>query len=625
LDNTISKYEDLGGELLEVPDYLLELLKQNNEKLKSKNIKKNETDDVDVWNTRKNQDIDDIDDINDIDDDNVTKYQEYAHLIRGNQIADFGDYYNFSRASANIGIPFDIFDKVVCAKMNDNYGNYDKDDNKKMYIKPHNESKDKLGWRTIYKLANIGNEDGKLKLDAKYKAIQRKIKQDLIKRINQDLKDEEARTNPIQNETDYKVVFQKLYPDFEKTHSKIVKGGFYIDEINDDVVILCKKKIKEAYEHISCGYDGKIKKIFIDLWMTGNDAIRKYDDMNIYPKASLCPKNIYNLWIPFEMEKYTEPYKKKIEGRDCILNLIKILCDNDEEVYQFVIKWIAQMIQYPEIKSYVITMISNEGAGKGTLMKLFAKMLGNKKVFETPTPSRDVWGSYNALMQDCFLVNLNELSRLETTGNEGKMKQLATDGTLTINPKGVGQFQIVSYHRFFVTTNKEEPIVTKKDDRRNLIIRSSDELINNKAHFAIINKHMDDNDVIRTCYDYFKDIKDMDKFGSLPIPKTEYQNNLKEGNREIIDIWLEDLIKEHIYEEKVENTSMELFNLFLVWCENKKINYVLNHIKFGVKLNNMRIDGITTVHTNKGNKKVFDIKKLKLHYGYTNGDCQAGI
>ena len=42
---------------------------------------------------------------------------------------------------------------------------------------------------------------------------------------------------------------------------------------------------------------------------------------------------------------------------------------------------------------------------------------------------------------------------------------------------------------------------------------------------------MDDNDVIKTCYDYFKEIKGMDIFPSSQIPKTEYQNNLKEGSR----------------------------------------------------------------------------------------------
>jgi thymidylate kinase len=53
--------------------------------------------------------------------------------------------------------------------------------------------------------------------------------------------------------------------------------------------------------------------------------------------------------------------------------------------------------------------VHKEGAGKGTLMQLFAKMLGKSKILETKTPSRDVWGQFNGIMADAFLVNLNEM------------------------------------------------------------------------------------------------------------------------------------------------------------------------------------------------------------------------
>ena len=29
-----------------------------------------------------------------------------------------------------------------------------------------------------------------------------------------------------------------------------------------------------------------------------------YDDVGIYPKLKFCPKNIFNMWIPFVNEKY---------------------------------------------------------------------------------------------------------------------------------------------------------------------------------------------------------------------------------------------------------------------------------------------------------------------------------
>jgi hypothetical protein len=49
-------------------------------------------------------------------------------------------------------------------------------------------------------------------------------------------------------------------------------------------------------------------------------------------------------------------------------------------------------------------------------------MLGSHKILETTTPSRDVWGDFNGSMCQSFLVNLNELSKHDTTDSEGKIK-----------------------------------------------------------------------------------------------------------------------------------------------------------------------------------------------------------
>ena len=111
------------------------------------------------------------------------------------------------------------------------------------------------------------------------------------------------------------------------------------------------------------------------------------------------------------MELIKEPFILNVEYQDAVgfvLNHIKILCNNENEVYEYFIKWIAQMIQFPEIKSICPTLISKEGAGKGSFIYLMQRMLGKNKVFETTDPSREVWGQFNGLMSDCFLVNLNE-------------------------------------------------------------------------------------------------------------------------------------------------------------------------------------------------------------------------
>jgi hypothetical protein len=353
---------------------------------------------------------------------------------------------------------------------------------------------------------------------------------------------------------------------------------------------------------------------FINKWISHEHNIRRKDDIDIYPNTDECPPNIFNMWQPFAMEQMTGDYAHKTCELEVILNHIKILCNHDSAVYDYFIKWIAQMIQYPHLKTIMPTFISGEGAGKGTLFKLFEKMLGDEKVFETTNPSRDVWGDFNSIMRNCFLVNLNELSKKDTLEAEGKIKGLITDTSLTINQKGIDPYQIKSYHRFIVTTNKGEPLNSSKGDRRNLIIRSSDEKKGDSAYFQVLHSYLDDINVIRTCYDYFKSIPDMDKFKDIPLPHTEYQENLKELSRSPIELWLESWTREQLNNDvqSIELLGSEVFELFKQWCTDNGVKYEVDCLKLGVRLTNMNIAGVYKgTHCKNGKTKKFVISELK--------------
>jgi hypothetical protein len=103
---------------------------------------------------------------------------------------------------------------------------------------------------------------------------------------------------------------------------------------------------------------------------------------------------------------------------------------------------------------------------------------------------------------------------------------------MTINLKGVNQFQIESCHHFIVTTNKENGgLTTKKDDRRKLIIRSGDELIGNKKYFDKMYQLLVNIETIRTSFDYFN----LQNYNHKEIPVTD----LKELSVSAPEIWLE--------------------------------------------------------------------------------------
>ena len=109
--------------------------------------------------------------------------------------------------------------------------------------------------------------------------------------------------------------------------------------------------------------------------------------MDTYPPPLVCPNNVYNLWIPFAMEKVNDWEEKDIS---ILLNHIKILCNHEETSYDYFIKWLAQMVQYPAVKTTLIVFQSAEGCGKGRLFTLIEQIIGSGKYLETSNPERDV-------------------------------------------------------------------------------------------------------------------------------------------------------------------------------------------------------------------------------------------
>jgi hypothetical protein len=211
-------------------------------------------------------------------------------------------------------------------------------------------------------------------------------------------------------------------------------------------------------------------------------------------------------------------------------------------------------------------------------------------------------------MANAFLVNLNELSKKDTIESEGKIKALITDGTITINNKGLNQFIVKSYHRFIITTNKSEPVNTSHDDRRNLIIRASDELKGNKAYFDSFYELLNNISFVRTVYDYLKSIQNMDKFHHIPIPETNYQQELKKLSLTPPEQFLINLTESK--NDSFEVTAKSLFDNFQKFCTESNINYDITSLKLGVKIANLNVNGLTKSRNKHG--MIYNINPVKV-------------
>jgi hypothetical protein len=427
--------------------------------------------------------------------------------------------------------------------------------------------------------------------------------------------------------------FDTVSTNFELDHAKIINKSVVIKQNPDRTFcIFTENKIKMAYSHLvfddwietkGGGYSKTVG--FIGRWLNENPEQRRYTDFECNPYCGIRNieqnETLYNIWSPFNGE-FIKPdtFVWKKDGLYAMLHHISILCNHQQDVADYFVKWIGQMIQYPKVKTICPTLISKEGAGKGTLLMFIRKMLGDTKVMETTTPSRDVWGTFNNSMCNSFLVVLNELTKKDTIDAEGIIKGLITDPKITINTKGVSAYDVNSYHRFMITTNKDDPIKSKNDDRRNLIIRSSDEKCGDKQYFKGLYELLNDDDIIKTCYEYFKNIPDLDKFGEIPLPFTEYQQDIKDSSMSPIETFLIEYTTEIL--DYVDNKGVaikkvlasDLFNQFQAYIIENTLNYKVSNVQFGLKLKRLNIRGITNKTTKSGVCYCIDIEKTKDYF-----------
>lgn len=420
--------------------------------------------------------------------------------------------------------------------------------------------------------------------------------------------------DPIDVESD--ATYQTQKEKFEMSHAKIINKSFYIQFDSDELVFYTEQKLRVSFQHM--------ENDFLKIWVK-DPLMRNYTDIGVYPNPESCPENIFNTWKPFVASVLPDiPFKQ--DDVDFMLNHIKILCNHDPATYNHFILWNAFMVQYPEEKTIIPTIISEQGAGKGSYLEMMRAILGKSKVFDTSKPSQYCWGQFNGPMDSAHLVCFNELSKKEMDGAEGWFKTLATDPYMTINKKGIESYEIRSYHKFIAFSNGEDPMRTSADDRRNFIIKASSELCinhqnpsdpkneNRRKYWIRFYELLKDPGVIRALYNYFKSL-DCKNFKSLPIPRTEYHQELLTTNEPLEQTFIKEYIN-GLTESIVKIQCLKLFQKFQEFLKLQgRTDYTTSNQRFNFRIRNMKIDGITS-DEGKYHSRIIDTPKARRALGF---------
>ena len=407
--------------------------------------------------------------------------------------------------------------------------------------------------------------------------------------------------------------YNEIKKEFELTNCKV--GHQFVCNIHNDFELYNDHNFKVLHDELSYIDEEGKPAAFISNWFKDKFK-RKYDKFDCYPKDELCPPYVYNMWEKFPVQLMPAVINDKTKaGLEWFLNHINVMVDYNEIHANFVKMWIAQMFQYPENKSIHLIFIGLEGSGKGTFTKFFETLMGGShRCWECTDPQEHIFGKFNDMMKKAFLVILNEADKSGSYNANGKMKALITEPTINIQPKGKTSFTMKSCHRWMSFSNNPDP--NNKLKRRDLTFRMSDDKINNVAYFTDGNKYGKDLDVAKAIYDYFMVYPTKPNIVESDIPKGEYDEMLKDAQKEPIMEWLEEFV--YVGEGKVDYTTTKLFECYLEYCKREHIPFPLQKLPFTTRLGMRKNNGLTKtvkkINGKANNVWTFDFNLLKTAF-----------
>lgn len=176
---------------------------------------------------------------------------------------------------------------------------------------------------------------------------------------------------------------------------------------------------------------------------------------------------------------------KPVKG-DCnaILNhLLYIWCDGDTKAYQYLLNWLARMIQHPELQGQTIIVIkSDEGVGKDIITSIFSEHIFKYHSLVV-TKKQDILGTFNDKLAESIFVVLNEFHWSGNKEQEGSLKALATDSKIVMEKKFMPKITVNNCTHVMITTNNEWCAPLDRTDRRYLILEANNEVIGHSTYF----------------------------------------------------------------------------------------------------------------------------------------------
>ncbi len=315
---------------------------------------------------------------------------------------------------------------------------------------------------------------------------------------------------------------------------------------------------------------------FIDLWI--NDPHRKeYDRMNFIPPPKPCNPYTYNLYNGMFVDDLADDTfesmtaEERIERLDKILQHLYFLAGCENECYEFLLKVFAYKIKFPGILHKISCVFrSVQGCGKNAFLDWFGDKILGSTYYCCSANADDFVGKFGALTKGKLLVCFNEMDGNAGYKHSARLKEYATEETITHEKKNVDRKKIKNCMLICYATNKSTPVCIEIGDRRFFVVECSDRVLYMPNYFEELFDDLDDG-IVAMCFAWYcRNIVEVEEDFNFKKerPITRTYKEMRNKNKGIFVKFIEWIMAEDLMcLEDMKFTNNQLWEKFLEFME----------------------------------------------------------
>lgn len=213
-----------------------------------------------------------------------------------------------------------------------------------------------------------------------------------------------------------------------------------------------------------------------------------------------------------------------------LLFLKEIICNNDQIVYEYFIKWLAMLWKFPHIKTEkALLLFGEEGIGKGTLVSFLCENVFGTRNCLPNASYEDITGHKNKNLVGKKLICVNELA--SGHGKKAlcleKVKTLITEYHFEMNAMCKDLVTVENSFDFIFMTNNQCSLKIKPGDRRFFCIHCSDSKKEDATYFTKLREECFNAEGASEFVSYLETLLDSpEEFRQLKTPMTELKEKM---------------------------------------------------------------------------------------------------